>query len=332
MKNMIFRFALLLIFLISGCMEQSSTDKLMEKTNPMGIKIGSNQIEKELESSSVEIMIEGPNLTEITMEANRIEKERESSSTEIVIEKSNPTDIKIEPSDVEKALEVNSVELVFEKPIEIPKFNGDVTIDWIDFVNINDRKYVGTSGVIIAKPSLVNENDVVGEVEFKLEGVVKRLNYKIKDGDAAFLSAGTKLYSIVGYEDETVIAAKDDRYIHGYNIYNENNQSTLSKKFSQILKLDIEKIEIYKFSNLETPLQTLEGGAIKSFISLLENGRDEPDYPGVIEVENSDYYHIAFYTGGAFAHTKTLIYDGDNYLFHSWSTSVVSNEIEQFLK
>ncbi|MFS1514422.1 hypothetical protein VQL36_18630 [Chengkuizengella sp. SCS-71B] len=222
--------------------------------------------------------------------------------------------------------------LIVEELNPRDNIHGNAEISWTDFVNINDKKYFGAWEVIISDSSFVNENDVVGEVEFKLAGVVGNPSYKSIDGDAAFLDIGTKLYSVKGFENQSLIVVIDKNRINGYQIYQEENQDLLPNRFSEIVKQDIEKIELYHSRGLGTKIQTLAGEDVKKFISLLEEGLDTPNYQSNITDRDPIYYDMVFYTGGTFAYTLTLANDGENYFFHPWETRVVSKEIEQYFQ
>ena len=75
----------------------------------------------------------------------------------------------------------------------------NVAIDWVNFIRFGGITYLAAP----AKPGRpLTESDlgpVFATVTFKLEGNVQNPGYQIRDGDAAFLDAGTKVYTVNGY-------------------------------------------------------------------------------------------------------------------------------------
>ena len=74
-----------------------------------------------------------------------------------------------------------------------------VVIDWVDFIRFGGITYVAASpkpGHTLAESDL---GPVFATVTFKLDGHVQDPGYQSKDGDAAFLDAGTKVYTVKGY-------------------------------------------------------------------------------------------------------------------------------------
>jgi len=74
-------------------------------------------------------------------------------------------------------------------------------IDWVDFVVIGDIHYLRNYNV---GNKLLEESidAVIGKVKFNVSNNIKDINYKVKNGDAAFLPKGTKIYKIKGYKPE----------------------------------------------------------------------------------------------------------------------------------
>ncbi|GKV56502.1 hypothetical protein NCCP2222_24490 [Sporosarcina sp. NCCP-2222] len=87
---------------------------------------------------------------------------------------------------------------------------GSSTIDWIEFVQWEDTEYIRN----YATAELDNEWPIgkeLGEVTFMLDGHAGT-QYKIKNGDAAYLPIGTKLYEMEGYDPAFRIVANGDLY------------------------------------------------------------------------------------------------------------------------
>lgn len=74
-----------------------------------------------------------------------------------------------------------------------------VQIDWINFVQFKGIQYVARTTPIGRAPTDADVGPVFATVQFKLNGNVHDPSYQTKDGDAAFLDAGTSVYSVKGY-------------------------------------------------------------------------------------------------------------------------------------
>lgn len=66
---------------------------------------------------------------------------------------------------------------------------------------------------------------VFTKVKHKIADEVFDTNYKIKDGDAAFHKAGTKIYSVVGYDTNFRLSIDTDNGIRLYEVDNNPNAS-----------------------------------------------------------------------------------------------------------
>ncbi|MEH7744627.1 hypothetical protein V7659_06165, partial [Neobacillus drentensis] len=88
-------------------------------------------------------------------------------------------------------------------------------IDWVDFIKWDDKEYDGIYSGVISDKKYIGEK--LGEVKFKVADNVSDLEYKIKNGDAAFHEKGTDIFTIKG--EPNLIAVKSSRAINGYDIY-----------------------------------------------------------------------------------------------------------------
>ena len=61
------------------------------------------------------------------------------------------------------------------------------------------------------------QGDVYAHVKFKVSGNVCDRNYRLKDGDAAFLDAGTPIYQINGQPPGAQLAARFSGQIIAYS-------------------------------------------------------------------------------------------------------------------
>ena len=79
-----------------------------------------------------------------------------------------------------------------------------------------------------------NLGPVFSTVTFKVSGNVTELGYKTKDGDAAFLDAGTKVYTVKGYQPWFRLAA----HSRGMIVLYEVTQNPQAKRGAQLLDID----------------------------------------------------------------------------------------------
>lgn len=72
-----------------------------------------------------------------------------------------------------------------------------------------------------ASPEVLQESDlgpVYAHVRFKVSGNVCDPNYRIKDGDAAFLEPGTPIYEVAGHSPSEEVAARFNGRIEVYHV------------------------------------------------------------------------------------------------------------------
>lgn len=80
-------------------------------------------------------------------------------------------------------------------------------IDWVDFIQVGSTHYVAGPG----SATTLQESDLgpaYAIVKFKVSGNVCDPNYKLKDGDAAFLETGATIYEVKGYPPSQRLAAR----------------------------------------------------------------------------------------------------------------------------
>ncbi|TJY42577.1 hypothetical protein E5161_06900 [Cohnella pontilimi] len=208
---------------------------------------------------------------------------------------------------------------------------GNAVIDWVDFIKLNGNSYYASWEMVIQNPNLVT-HEVVGEVKFKVADVVTNPGYITKDGDAAFLEIGTKLYRVEGYEVNEMIAAKDETRIGGYRLFLEDGFAPkVRRSYKDVPKDKVEKIELYQLEET-TPYKTLAGGDKERFIQLLDSGKDTPNYTPQNRERDPTYYHMVFYTGEPIANAFTIADDGTNVFFSPWDTRIVDPQIRMLLQ
>ncbi|HZU68203.1 MAG TPA: hypothetical protein VFA09_13080 [Ktedonobacteraceae bacterium] len=89
-----------------------------------------------------------------------------------------------------------------------------VQIDWVDFIKFGGITYEAASP---GRPLVAKDlGPVFATIRFKLDGNVQAPNYQSKDGDAAFLNPGTKVYTVKGYKPTFRLAAYEDGELQLY--------------------------------------------------------------------------------------------------------------------
>jgi hypothetical protein len=90
----------------------------------------------------------------------------------------------------------------------------NVVIDWVNFIRFHGITYLTTPDALPASQL----GSVFDTVQFKLDGNVHDPNYHAKDGDAAFLEAGTAVYTVKGYKSAFRLAAHFAGHIQLYEV------------------------------------------------------------------------------------------------------------------
>ena len=93
----------------------------------------------------------------------------------------------------------------------------NVQIDWVNFVQIGPTHYVAGPGP--EAPTVLQESELgpqYSKVKFKVSGNVCDPNYKVKDGDAAFLEPGAPIYQVTGHSPTEELAARFNGVITVY--------------------------------------------------------------------------------------------------------------------
>jgi hypothetical protein len=80
-------------------------------------------------------------------------------------------------------------------------------IDWVNFIQVGSTHYVaGPQSLIVLQEGDLGA--VYAHVKFKVSGHVCDPNYRLKDGDAAFLDPGTPIYQVKGKPSDEQLAAR----------------------------------------------------------------------------------------------------------------------------
>ena len=99
--------------------------------------------------------------------------------------------------------------LLFSAACQLPGSSSSCTaqIDWVNFIQVGSTQYAAGP----QPPTVLQESDlgpVYAHVKFKVSGNVCDPNYRLKDGDAAFLEVGTPIYQVNGQPPVLQLAAR----------------------------------------------------------------------------------------------------------------------------
>ena len=108
-------------------------------------------------------------------------------------------------------------------------------LDFVNFMKFDGITYVAsrlpaTVGRAITQADLGPE---FAKTSFKASGNVTNLSYRIKDGDAAFLDAGTPVYAVKGYAPSFRLAARQKGLLELFEV-DENPKATNGSGFMDI--------------------------------------------------------------------------------------------------
>lgn len=111
--------------------------------------------------------------------------------------------------------------------------NTGVAIDWVNFVRFGGITYLAVA-TKPGRPLAVSDlGPVFATVQFELEGNINDPHYQSKDGDAAFLDAGTRVYTVKGYSPTFRLAARDNNTLRLY----EADTNSHARKGSDLLDI-----------------------------------------------------------------------------------------------
>lgn len=203
-------------------------------------------------------------------------------------------------------------------------------IDWVDFLKIDGIQYESIqSGVMTSSDDI---GEVVGEITYKVSGNVTNPYYNIQNGDAAFWEPGTKVYGIKGAEG--LVAVEDQHEVNGYRIYaSETGTEQYEWHFLDIDKTAINKVEIYEGYDDSNVINTItDEQEINEFLNILNEGEERPLFtPNTIQGDPT-IFEMIFYHDHVFAYKYTMLFDGDDWYWHPWETSIVSKDIGKFVE
>ncbi|WP_026693191.1 hypothetical protein [Peribacillus kribbensis] len=205
-----------------------------------------------------------------------------------------------------------------------------ISIDWVDFIVWDGEEYDGMFTGALADPAYVGRE--LGKVKFKVAEKVYDPEYKTKNGDAAFLEKGTRLYSVKGRPDLIAVPSQDS--IKGYKLYGSSD-TPYKLNFKDIPIDKVRKIEIYKTSMTERAelLSTMENrNKMNQLYQLLSSSKEDSSFQPDSAEKDSVQYKLIFYTGDPVAIQFDLDFDGKTYYWFPEDISIVPQEIDGFIR
>jgi hypothetical protein len=109
--------------------------------------------------------------------------------------------------------------LLFSAACQLPGSPSgcNAQIDWVNFIQVGSTQYVAGPQT----PTVLQESDlgpVYAHVKHKVSGNVCDPNYRLIDGDAAFLDPGTPIYQVTGQPPAVELAARFGGQIVVYKV------------------------------------------------------------------------------------------------------------------
>lgn len=98
-------------------------------------------------------------------------------------------------------------------PCPPPDAEGTAQIDWVSFVKVDGRMYSALQPNPVPESSL---GELVATVSCEIGAVVGNPDFRARDGDAAYLPAGTELRSFANADPELRLAVQEDG---GWRVY-----------------------------------------------------------------------------------------------------------------
>lgn len=211
------------------------------------------------------------------------------------------------------------------------KTEFETEVDWVDFIMLDQTMYTHLPHRgIIADPSQVATETPIGFTTFEISGNVHHAGYQPKDGDAAFLPAGTALYGLNNQSEPAVIAVEDPAEVNGFKLYAAEH-SAFQPNAEELDLSKVIRIDIYQRNPSPKRLRELTGAEMKGFIRLLEKGQadsmDQPDSSAVLT-----YYDVIFYGIKPYAFSRALADDGRDFIFYGKNVRKVSADIRKFVE
>lgn len=95
--------------------------------------------------------------------------------------------------------------------LRIDRF-GMAKISWIDCLKINNTMYSGNFERTLVDAASLGEE--MGKVKFNVSQNVNNPSYRFRNGDAAFLEVGTKIYSVKSDTEAIAVKVGEDYFLY----------------------------------------------------------------------------------------------------------------------
>ncbi|MEH7306075.1 hypothetical protein [Neobacillus drentensis] len=203
-------------------------------------------------------------------------------------------------------------------------------IDWVDFIKWDNKMYEGIYTGIMADHKFIEKK--LGEVKFKVADHVSDLEYKIKNGDAAFHEKGTNIYTIKG--EPNLLAVKTSEAINGYNLYYSRDEEKFHWQFQDMHLEKVNRVEIYQDNTTGgtkriKELKNLE--QISQFLQIVKTSKASPNFQPNMDNGDPVVYEMVLYTGDPVAYKFSFQFDGHSYFWYPSDTAILSNDIQAFI-
>lgn len=205
---------------------------------------------------------------------------------------------------------------------------SEATIEWTDFLEFQGDQYLASPHVEISDPNFIGEP--IGEIKKKLKDHVKNAKYTPKNGDAAYLEAGTKLYSVINHSH--LVAVRDSNKINGYKIYVKEGYVSDKRILEQIDPPSFKKIEVYEeveYNQFLFKKLIEKNEELQTLIALLQSNQTNDTVVYREEDPQSKAFTFILYSTSPIAEKHAIYFNGEHYF--DKNHHILSKKIEDFL-
>lgn len=184
--------------------------------------------------------------------------------------------------------------------------SGIIKIDWVDFIVLNDINY---HRAYLEDFNLEKDKvgKVIGKVEFNVANNIDNPKYEVKNGDAAFLEKGTKIYKLMDYSTNFRVAV----YTNNEWIIYQADSNPNAKMGEDLLDINnkVTRIGINSETDGKTELASINDKAtINRLVELVLNAKVNQNNDNY----NGERYFIKFYLeDGSYVNRSYWIESGE---------------------
>lgn len=205
-------------------------------------------------------------------------------------------------------------------------------IDWVDFVKLEGGTYQALYGVVLSDPGLVT-GEVAGKVKFHVDENVTNPSYETKEGDAAFLEEGTKLYVIQGLDPTSYLAVKDDTKVGGYKLYGNEDLVDLRRfSYDKLVASQVSQIEIYEGYDGTKRIKGIEGEEVLELMELLSSGVKNEEYRPSVSEGDPAAVRLVFDDGDPILQEHLVMKDDVHYYWHADGLTLLDDEVGRYVQ